>query len=755
MPRILRSLAVVVLALAAVQPISAQQEIDNVAAFARLYGVVRWFYPSDAAAGLDWNRFAIHGVSQVKSARTPADLEQTLEALFTPLGPGIEIGTTLPAKRPPGNRDASLIAWHHRGAALGGAIRGPYSARRVNRPPPVQAATNAPGVLMQGLKADTLRGKTIRMRGRVRVADVNAQGWAGLWLRVDRTPPTMGFFDNMGDRPVRDTAWREYVIEGPIAADATNIAFGALTTGAMTMDVDAIELAVRSEGADWTPLVVANASFESPVDWSNRSWAQSPNYVFTRSTSGPADGAHFMRIRPPTAESASAPVPPADSIETPFAGASIDVELARGLKARLPLSLTEVEARGSSTEPAKVGALRAAVAAVADPVKRDDADVRLADAVVAWNAFRHFYPYWDDIRVDWDARLKPLLQVALNAAGTRDGHFDALRALVAELRDGHGSVRDVAVPIRALGPLQLRIIGEQLVVIASRDPADVPVGSVVTAIDGVPAADRIAREVRLESGTLQWRQSRAATTLQICKPGVPTQVTIEPPSGAVRTASLPCERSMTLVREQRPDSIAELAPGIWYVDLTRLRAVSLPWVLPQLANARGVVFDVRGYPTDVGARLLPHLMNAAEDTTDRWMHVARITGPFRQIEAWQSFSWSLTPATPHIAARRVFLTDGRAISYAESVMGYVRDHKLGTIVGAATAGANGNVADFTVPGGFSVMFTGMRVTRHDGRTPFHMSGVSPDIPFEPTLVGIRAGRDELLERALALLRMQP
>jgi C-terminal processing protease CtpA/Prc len=116
-------------------------------------------------------------------------------------------------------------------------------------------------------------------------------------------------------------------------------------------------------------------------------------------------------------------------------------------------------------------------------------------------------------------------------------------------------------------------------------------------------------------------------------------------------------------------------------------------------------------------------------------------------------TWNLRPATPHIAGQRVFLTDGRAISYAESVMGYVRDYKLGTIIGGSTAGANGNVAGFNVPGGFSIVFTGMRVTRHDGRTPFHMDGVSPNIPLEPTLAGIRAGRDELLERALATLRI--
>jgi hypothetical protein len=50
----------------------------------------------------------------------------------------------------------------------------------------------------------------------------------------------------------------------------------------------------------------------------------------------------------------------------------------------------------------------------------------------------------------------------------------------------------------------------------------------------------------------------------------------------------------------------------------------------------------------------------------------------------------------------------------------------------------------------TVLFTGMRVTRHDG-SPFHLVGVVPRIPVEPTVEGIRAGRDDVLERALAHL----
>jgi hypothetical protein len=191
-------------------------------------------------------------------------------------------------------------------------------------------------------------------------------------------------------------------------------------------------------------------------------------------------------------------------------------------------------------------------------------------------------------------------------------------------------------------------------------------------------------------------------------------------------------------------------PGVWYVDLTRAQMTDVTPMLEKLTTAVGVVFDMRGYPTDAGAQILPHLIDAAE--SDRWMHVAKIVGPFGQAAGWQSFGWDLKPARPRVSGTIVFLTDGRAISYAESVMGYVSGRKLGTTIGSTTAGTNGGTARFSVPGGFSIAFTGGRVTAHDGRTPHHLVGITPDIPVALTVTALREGRDEPLERALAFVR---
>jgi hypothetical protein len=45
----------------------------------------------------------------------------------------------------------------------------------------------------------------------------------------------------------------------------------------------------------------------------------------------------------------------------------------------------------------------------------------------------------------------------------------------------------------------------------------------------------------------------------------------------------------------------------------------------------------------------------------------------------------------------------------------------------------------------------MRVTKHDG-TQHHLVGVQPTIPVSRTIAGVIAGRDEVLERALAYVR---
>ena len=106
---------------------------------------------------------------------------------------------------------------------------------------------------------------------------------------------------------------------------------------------------------------------------------------------------------------------------------------------------------------------------------------------------------------------------------------------------------------------------------------------------------------------------------------------------------------------------------------------------------------------------------------------------------------------PHLKAKIAFLTDGRAISYAESIMGIVENYRFGEIIGSTTAGTNGNVNPFRLPGGYVVSWTGMKVLKHDGST-HHGVGIAPTVPVTPTDKGIATGRDEVLEKAVEVMK---
>ena len=737
-----------IVALLAAQPAAERprsREIDHVTAFARLYGVVRYFYPSDAAAALDWDRVAVLGVDQVRAAPDAAALQTVLEGLFTPLGPGIEIGRTLPPALPPGPADESLVAWRYRGPALGGTVPGPYAAGRTGRAAGTSSSIDGFVTVMQSLPAGDLRGRPVRLRGRARAATNDPSGWAALWLRVDRPGGTMGFFDNMGDRPIRRADWHEYVIEGEVADDAVAVAFGVMASGPVEADFDAIEFAVRGADGSWTSVPIADPGFEEAKAGGWGRAGTSKTASIGRPRRDAPEGRQFLRFSPQSSAAGAANL--FDAV--PIAGAHADVDLGSGLRARVPLALSDSDASASAKGSASLSALRARLDGVAAPGGDPDVNTRLAGVVVAWNVFRHFYPYWPETGVDWDARLGPQLTLAY-AANTRAAQRDVLRRLVADARDGHGTVRDTrdTEPPGSL-PLRLAMIGGSIVITASAAPAEAPVGGVLTAIDGTPAADRAAAVTQLVSGTPQWKTAAALREITSCRKGTAVRLTLDAGSGP-REVALTCEAGQQPPVEKRPDAISELTPSVWYVDLTRTSMAQVTPRLETFARATGLVLDVRGYPTDAGVMLLPHLLQEAE--SDRWMHMARLTGPFGQSAGWESLGWDLKPVTPRIGGTVVFLTDGRAISYAESVLGYVRDRKLGTIVGDTTAGTNGNVTACAVPGGFQIAFTGMRVTRHDGQSPFHLIGVAPDVRVTPTLSGIREGRDEVLERALEVIR---
>jgi len=120
--------------------------------------------------------------------------------------------------------------------------RASLRSRRMEHPS-AGAATYRFGVATQSYPVALARGRTLRLSGWIRTEAV-AEGYAGLWLRVDAVD-TMLHLENMSQRgPRGTTAWTRYVVEAPVDSGATAIYFGVLHPGSGTAWFDSLHVEV-------------------------------------------------------------------------------------------------------------------------------------------------------------------------------------------------------------------------------------------------------------------------------------------------------------------------------------------------------------------------------------------------------------------------------------------------------------------------------------------------------------------------------
>lgn len=407
-----------------------------------------------------------------------------------------------------------------------------------------------------------------------------------------------------------------------------------------------------------------------------------------------------------------------------------------------------------------------------------DGAVRLAAVIGAWGTLSQVYPYMDVARAegapgagerDWNGALERAL---VGAAAARDGNeFQrVLDVLLAELNDGHGmawgggGAMTRPLPVRAVwlerekgaveGAEEGAVDGagwegRELVVVAADAATGLVAGDVIESINGVAARDAAAEMwPRVSAATAHHGRTVLARRM-LSVLGTHAMLGVRRVDGTEATLRVVPSATGEVPEVVRPANGTELAPGIVYFNLVGAGVRELRAQVEALVAARGVVFDVRGYPDQAATMLLPMLTDK-DLRSARW-HVPKWTRGFGRGVVWMESNWTLPPRKPRIAGKAAFLIDGSAISYAESILEIVEHERLGRLVGEATAGTNGNVTTLVLPGGAGMQFTGMKVIKQDG-TALHGVGVVPTDPVAPTRGGIAAGKDEVLDRAVELLK---
>jgi len=729
------------------------QKIQNLRAFAKLHGYVKYFHPSDEASAIDWDKYTIYGAKQVKNAKDNEELKTTLEILFLPIAPTIQIYTSDqkpedPMKHVPDDTTGlKIVAWQHLGVYLNTPSW--YRSVRLNRKHKFSFHRLYATTVTQSVDATDYRGKEIRLRAFARANADYPGSLARLLLGIDVEDIRSEFDNYIPQQQIKSKEWRAYEIRGKVADNATKIVFGCFLQQMGQICVDDFKLFAKNESDEWQAIKIENPGFEK-VNENNKpqGWTlKDSGYAYRIDSEEPYKGNKCLLI-----EDKSEIISGKLFEQHPKIGEVVNKPLGSGLFCQIPLALySDENGTLGKNEKYQLPKLPEELEAVhIRKLKANEEDVRLANVIIAWNVFQHFYPYFDVVNVDWDSELTNTLQKAMTDKNEREFYY-TLSRLIANLQDGHNRIFHKIQRERAYLPFSIDWIERQVVVIVPKYTTKVHKGDIIVSIDGTKAEQVLLDTEKYISGSPQHKRFRALRLFGYGSKGTKANLTIKRGSEIFQIHVERIRRGWIYEPKKMP-KIDKIQDDIFYVDLTKAQWKEIKERIHDLAKAKGVIFDLRG-GLDSGDAVINHLLRE-KDTSDAWIRTPQIIYPdLENIVGYKKQGWELEPREPRIKGKVVFLTDARAISYTESFMSFIEHYKLGEIVGQPTAGTNGAINRFNLPGGYTIRWTGMKVVKHDG-SQHHLIGIQPTVPVQRTIQGVIEGRDEFLGKALEIINQQ-
>ncbi len=733
-----------------------ERTLQNFLAFTKLYGYIRFFHPSDEASSIDWDKFAVYGFEKIENASGDRELKDILLELFLPIAPSIEIYLTGEEKKydlkkiiPEDTTGLLPVAWQHLGIQTNhDNIYDIYKSVRVNRIPGI---INHTAYLSRKIDAAEFRGKTIKIISGIKIPFEDIETHGELWIKSYKPD---GKESRYSETHFTVDKWKKYEVEIDIDGDDSSIEFGVKLNNEGVIYINSFSMEVFEFGK-WNSTGLNDGRFEQqdvgkvPEGWN----IVNSDYIYEIIDFDTYDNDKACFIQ-------------STYIKQPFEkypmpGELINKPISNGLSCIVPLALYS-DSSGTLPRADDVSLIKLKKAlgdSKYNDLNCDNKYVRLAGIAKLWNVIQHSFPYFEHCSIDWDKSMSELLTGAnLSPSTDKRDYINCILRITSNLNDGHIGMSHPDLMFKYYYPPFILDHSEGKFVISRlfEDNTGFNEGDVISEIDGISIEDASKMELQYISSSTFDRRIKNILYGRLLKCEKDTDIELKIIRNG-KQLSVSAKRNYNmrdfikkgLYPEYRTEKLSEIKPGIFYVDLTRLTTEELDEKIPVLAEARGVIFDVRGYPR-LECEFL-YLLSDKKLLSAQWKVPQIIYPDYENLVGFDtSGRWESEALEPQFKGKIVFMTDGGAISYAETIMGIVEAYKLGTIVGETTAGTNGNMNSIELPGGYTFGFTGMKVLKHDG-SPHHGVGIIPDVPVKRTIKGIREKRDEYLEKALEII----
>lgn len=361
---------------------------------------------------------------------------------------------------------------------------------------------------------------------------------------------------------------------------------------------------------------------------------------------------------------------------------------------------------------------------------------------------------------DWNTKLKEYLPRFLNAQDELEYELSALQ-LIGAIQDTHANLWGGGDKIdewkgQYYPPVHLRFIEDQLVVTdyynaELQEEAGLMIGDIITKIDKIPVAQRVEERLAYYPASNRPSALRDLAPDLLRSPSNTIEIEFRTADNQLRTNTLllyPKEKLNIFrwYRKRKGKCYSLLENNIGYVTLQNIKEADIGRIRRNFRNTKGIIIDIRNYPsTFVPFSLGSYFVSAPTPFAKFSTGTIDNPGEFTFTDAIVIPSTGLA-----YTGKVVVLVNELSQSQAEYTAMAFRAGDNTTIIGSTTAGADGNISKIELPGGLRTMISGIGVNYPDGKETQRI-GIVPDIEVLPTIEGIRTGKDELLEKAIAVI----
>ena len=388
-----------------------------------------------------------------------------------------------------------------------------------------------------------------------------------------------------------------------------------------------------------------------------------------------------------------------------------------------------------------------------------DENYRLLALFRYWNVINYFFPYKYVIGEEWNQALDDLIPV-FERADSASTYQHALFQMVARIHDGHGFLRNInkTVGLRMeLGhywvPFDVKIIDGKAVIISFLNDSLAAVnglekGMVVTKIDGQSIPDRVTNLRPFVSASNESSLLRDVRQLMFVGPTPNVTLTLVQ-DGQEQTKNV-ARYPYFVFRDQFQRRVRiPKAPCRWvsdsvgYVDMGHLKHRHVDSVMNAFKLAKALIFDLRNYPNGTLFAVAAHLNFQPKPMGQLVRPHRGFPGLFEPLRMVYAGSRNSNPYKGQV----LVLVNEETQSQAEFTAMAFQTAEWALTVGSETAGADGDITWIPLPGGYQTAMSGLGVYYPDGRETQRI-GIVPDIEVRPTIKGILAGHDEVLDKAI-------